>query len=208
MGFSTSFCARFLRGLLLCLPIGVHSFLVSYSLRAAINKMACRSCRTRANIRSSRRSACRYVAAVSHTRHAAPRCIISRSLSGLRFSDLAKSARSDVYTSLAESWTSFDHPLMDLAAVRYVVVLRSDVAKISIRPEKYTVAYEDNDVVVYQNRDALARARIVHVAKQVSSDSTAQMLAATENGGEAAVYSESAQSVTSSQARSASWSPM
>ena len=78
------------------------------------------------------------------------------------------SARSDVYTSLAESWTSFDHPLMDLAAVRYVVVPRSDVAKISIRPEKYTVAYEDNDVVVYLNRDALARARIVHVAKQVS----------------------------------------
>ena len=84
---------------------------------------------------------------------------------------------------------------MNLAAVRYVVVPRSDVAKISIRPEKFTVAYEDNDVVVYLNRDALARARIVHVAKQVSSDSTAQMLAATENGGEAAVYLESAQSV-------------
>jgi hypothetical protein len=105
------------------------------------------------------------------------------------------SARSDVYTSLAESWTSFDHPLMDLAAVRYVVVPRSDVAKISLRPEKYTIGYEDNDVVVYLNRDAFARARIVHVAKQVSSDSTAQMLVGTENGGEATVYLESGQSV-------------
>ena len=64
-----------------------------------------------------------------------------------------------------------------------MVVLRSDVAKISIRPEKFTMAYEDNDVVVYLNRDALTRARIVHVAKQVSSNSTAQMLAAIEKRG-------------------------
>ena len=105
------------------------------------------------------------------------------------------SARSDVYTSLAESWTIFDHPLMDLAAVRYLVVPRSDLAKISIRPEKFTVAYEDNEVVVYLNRDALARARIVHVAKQLFPDSTAQMLIATENGKEGAVYLESGQSV-------------
>ena len=84
---------------------------------------------------------------------------------------------------------------MDLAAVRYVVVPRSDLAKISIRLEKYTVAYGDKDVVVYLNRNALARARIVHVAKQASSDSTSQMLGATENGGKGAVYLESAQSV-------------
>jgi hypothetical protein len=62
------------------------------------------------------------------------------------------SAHSDVYTSLAESWTIFDHPLMDLAAVRYVVVPRSDGTKISIRPEKYTAAYEDNDVVLVSPR--------------------------------------------------------
>ena len=105
------------------------------------------------------------------------------------------SARNDVYSSLAESWTTFDHPLMDWASVRYVVVPLSDVAKISTRPEKFTIAYEDNEVAVYINRGALARARIVHLAKQLSTDSTAQMLVAIAKGVEGAVYLERAQSV-------------
>ena len=97
-------------------------------------------------------------------------------------------ARTAIYTSLAELWTTFDHPLMDLAAVRYVVVPRTDEREVAIRSEKFSVAYEDNDVLVYANRDALARARIVHVGKQLPRGFTPEALVATATGFGNTVY--------------------
>jgi hypothetical protein len=104
-----------------------------------------------------------------------------------------RNARTDIYTSHAVSWISFDHPLMDLAAVRYVVVARADLQNITIRPEKFSVAYEDKEVLVYANRDALARARMVHL--ELPRDSTPQTLGATAKGIGDTVYLEGVRSV-------------
>jgi hypothetical protein len=91
--------------------------------------------------------------------------------------------------SRAETWRIWQHtagvtmhPLLDLAAVRYVVLRRVDPPSALASDAAARLVYQDPYVTIYENAAALPRARIVHTAFAVSdADEAATQLAAAVN---------------------------
>jgi hypothetical protein len=96
-----------------------------------------------------------------------------------RYRDYVRSISADSGTPTIQATQATASPLLDLAAVRYVVTA-TQAAAAARRPEKLDpknppgadpgnrLVYRDERVLIYENQEALGRVRIVHRSTSVS----------------------------------------
>ncbi len=82
-------------------------------------------------------------------------------------------ARNNVYELYHSAWKTFNDPLLDLAAVKYVVVPTHGDATFSTIKSlsmQFPMVYEDPDITIFENKAALPRARFVTKIAPESSE--------------------------------------